>query len=287
MSDILDALYNRIKDSMISDKKYVDDSIILSFLNVKSNARLNYLRDGSCDAGAFGDDLSYLIDEGYVTPSSEPRRYCLSAKYVWDRERDVLMNGEGLLNYLETKVFLADKKNKKLSERHKVIVLFMIICRMVDPNTQLNLKENDAILDRCEELLLDSYDILLDLKVIVKLRREDLFGAHGNEHKVSNLLRHTDAINKSGVPFRAPGKQTYYLDIAENGIISKQSLKLSLQKVLECDRQLTLKETDCLYDRMSDLSNTKAIYINEQEENAYLNIDCDKAVKETLDYLYA
>lgn len=286
MNDIIALMYDDLKNSLKLDKKLKDNSVIISFLNIKSNTRLNYLRENAYPRDAFGDILQRYIDDNLVVATEDDNTFQISAKAIWQIEKEYVVEDGLLLNYLEKKVFFSDEKKSKLSERHKIIILFLIICRTFAQETPLNLQLNHTILDKCEEILDESYDILHELKIITKLDKKEFFKKVGNEHRVQHLLQHTDDINKSGIPLRAPGNRIYYLDITRNKIINEDKMKFTLQKVLEREPQLSFEEIEDFTERIMELTHTKAIYINENNANTYTNIAVDKKIARVLEYLY-
>lgn len=286
MRNTVDVMYEEIVNGLKADNKYYGNSVIISFLKMTSNKRINYLRTTSCTSGAFGSGYQNLLDEGMIANSGEEDKYCLTAKSIWNKEKEALFNDGTMLAYLEDKVFPQYRAKNTLKDREKLVVMFLLICRAVDENTQLDLLCNATILDNCEELLIKVYELLNSIGVITKMKKDSIFSKQGNEHKVAYMFRQTDAIPKTGVPFKATGARNYYVDITDKNGISEKKLKAVLKKVLGRDRELTFEETNKIRTSMNDLTRKYAVYINENNDNPYLGIDVDKVIKKSLEYLY-
>ena len=282
----MDLMCDMIKTSLQEKKKLKNDSIIISLLNLNSNARLSIIKESSVDIKAFGNKFNDLIEQGYIVDSGIPDKYSITAKYIWEQEKERLVEEGLLLDFLEKKIFLSNSRNKDLSEKNKVIVMFMIICRAVDPVCTLDLETNEERLALCEELLFKTYDMLSQLGVIKKLKRDNLFGKVGNMNRVVNMFRHIDDIPKSGVPLYALRNKLYYVDVAKDGFIDENKLKLILKKVLKREESLSFEEIDELIRQMRGLTNEYAIYVNDNLKSCYQGVAFDRKIETALEYLY-
>ena len=70
----------------------------------------------------------------------------------------------------------------------------MIAARAFSSESAIDLKTSDKTLDVMREIIDGTYKLLSSLKVVTKLQIEELYGKKGNEHEVSNLIRHTDSL---------------------------------------------------------------------------------------------
>lgn len=284
----LKRFYQKLYDTVEKNRKKLDKgSIFISFLNVKSNVRGDLLRQSAIESFQFLPDIiMYLENNGLIRETETAGQYVISAKGVWEIEKNNnVLNEAILLEYLDDKLFnLCKSAEKPLSERLKVVLLSMIAVRVFSIDSPLDLKKtSEKTLNAVKDTVDESYNILKSLNLISKLDTVDLYGKPGNEHPVSNLLRHTDELPKvtRGI-FKAPGNQKYFLDVYKNGQVSKDNLKYLFEKILG-DKKLQDSELISLSDFCCKIAHEKSIYLFDDIKNyIFSKSKYDDVIKDTL-----
>jgi hypothetical protein len=221
--------YDTLKTQLIDNKKFKKDTTLIGpIINLKSNARYNLLKNSAVQAHNIGSKQIFeeLLLNNYVHETDRTGEYCITAKgiYYYEIENNLFAN-DNLLDLLDQKFFLLYSGNKALIDRERVIMFFMICIRAFSQDTALDLKKNVEVLNEVKELINVCISFLASENIIDSQTEEDIFGSRGNEHPVSNLIRHSDALLKKtkGV-YKTIYPQKYYLAVAENGVIEIQKL---------------------------------------------------------------
>jgi len=250
----LNKFYQNLYDSFEREKKTVyEHSLIISFLKIKSNDRYRLLVASSIPGYKIPKHiLNYLKHNNFIRDTSELGTYCISAKGIWEIEKKrETINDVKLVEYLDNdeKFFNLFKFTKKnISDKHKVVLLSMLAARSWSEYSPIDLKRGDATLDAMNQIMDDAYDLLRSFKIILKLKKEDLYGKPGNEHKVSNVFRHTDELPKlTGGIYHAMGDQKYYLSLYDGEKVSKEKLRY-LFKRLFGDKNYEISELEKIND---------------------------------------
>jgi hypothetical protein len=283
----LKRFYEKLHDNIVINRKsLVKKSILLTFLNIKANTRTQLLRDSSIPSYRIpSDTIPYLERNSLIRKTESAGKYSITAKGIWEIEsNNNKINIPLLLDYLDGKLFNPfEEAEKSISDRHKVVLLSMIAARSFSSESPIDLKTSDKTLDSMKETIDDTYNILKSLKVIKKLEYDDLFGKKGNEHEVSNLIRHTDSLYRltRGI-YRAAGKQQYFLDIYQNGEVSKDLLKILFEKIFE-NKELNTHDIQLISDFCKDVAHNKSIFIFEDiKKHIFSKTRYDDIITDTL-----
>ena len=221
--ELLERFYDRLRDVVEAQGKLRSGSLITCSMDVKNNTRASWLKESSIPAQKIDPNhLRSLLDSGLVRVANEVSKYVISAKGLWEVEKKrSLLDDDRLLGYIDSKFFDLFETQTRLSEKEKVIIMSLLAARSFAPQSPVDLHKDEATMDAWIRIIESVYDILSKMGVISRLSREDLFGRKGNEHPVSNLIRHTDALpRKTKMLYKAAGNQQYYLDLFDGARVS-------------------------------------------------------------------
>lgn len=242
--ECLSIFYDKLV-SAIMLKKYKNKSIFINLLDVKSNDRYVLIRESSIKNPKFSKSiLLHLLENNLICESDEINTYLITGKGIWEIEKDrKYINEKLLLEYLNSKFFEIVKKSKPLNDREKVILLSMIAARTFSEKSTVDLKKDVYCMNTWKKILDEACDLLIGLNIIKKLDTTTLYGKEGNEHPVSNLIRHTDALPKKtrGI-YKAMGGQKYFLDIYQDDKISTEKLRYIFNLIFGNSLELNLVE---------------------------------------------
>lgn len=281
----LEKIYYGLRDVLKDEKKLINESVMLSFLNIKSNTRLLYLsRSAISDSVLFGDEEP-LLAQGLIQKIDD--KYCITAKGIWQFEAQRLVDEGKLVEFMQEKFFnCPDAEDTRLSEREKVILLAMIFARTFSTEAVVDLKLSDHYLDRWKTILLKALALLSELGCISKLTNKTLFGGESNVHPVYGTIRHTDYLpKKTLLIFTALGNQDYYLNLDCEGEINKRLLKKLFLMIFEREAPLSMSETEHIASLCTDIANEEAFFCFDHS-NPYMNYTCDRVIADVLDNLY-
>ena len=213
---VLELFYKRLYSELKKAKRLKQDSVLISLMETKSNDRFDFLIKAGVDTNSkYGDDIFLdYVEKGYLIITKDNKKYILSGKGIWHIERDKI-GIETLIDYLDSKLFGGYRKKAKLAPREKVIILSFVAIGAFSKNQVIDLKTDDITKDKIKEILNSSLNFLKNHKLIKKsFTEENLYGKIGNEHPVSNVIRHTDALPKKTIGcYVALGDQKYYLNL--------------------------------------------------------------------------
>lgn len=120
----LKRFYDKLYEDLLFDKKLKKDSVFLSFLDFKSNIRYRALESSAISGKKIPEViLSDLKRSNFIRPSDEINKYAITAKGVWEIEKNKNKVTEALIvDYLDKKFFDVYLGNKALSDKEKVIL---------------------------------------------------------------------------------------------------------------------------------------------------------------------
>lgn len=283
--NMITQMYEELKRCLAVNGKLVENSVILSFLNVKSNARLSLLDESAFDLHNFNGLQQEYLDNKLIQKVGTGRKYCLTAQAIWQQEKNSLVDDDLLTNFLQEKIFNCPTEDVSLSEKERVILLAFILGRAFSVHTAMDLKLGDQFLDNWETIIIRAYDLLVELHCISKLKREDLFGKKVNEHPVSNLIRHTDSLpKKTALLFYALGEQKYLLNLAKDdtNTISAESSDNILSLIFERQKKLSLSETDKIAEVCNQTANRIGVLCY-KEANEFISFENDNIIRDALE----
>jgi len=216
--DILSMLYDKLYEQLNKNKKLKNKSVLISLMSLKSNKRLEVLLTSAIDNNTpFSNAIDReLIREEYIIPVSDGdgKKYILSGKGIWNVEKEKI-NTDILIEYIDKKFFGIYRKKPKLSDKEKVIILSFISLGAFSNRQMIDLKTDNLTKDKINDVLNNSLEFLQQHNIISSTFSEnDLYGKPGNEHPVSHVIRHTDALPKktTGI-YTVIYPQKYYLEI--------------------------------------------------------------------------
>jgi hypothetical protein len=246
----LKKIYQKLYDTLEkNNKKITKKSLILTFFNIKSNDRNQLLREGAIQGFKIpATVMSYLEKNNLIRQTDEAMFYSITAKGIYEVEcKKEVINNDIFLNFFDKKFFNPFKLSEKsLSEKQKIIIFSMIAIRSFSEDSALDLKKSEKTLNAIQDVINSTYNKLKSLKLIPKLKFDNLYGKKGNEHPVSNLIRHTDELPKlTKNVYKALGNQKYYLDLFSNNSFLKNNLNLLFEKIFD-DKKLQILEVEDL-----------------------------------------
>ncbi len=287
--EALGKLYNPLYFNLIKKyKKEKHPSLLIWFLDIKSNDRLRLIKDSHINKFKIHKEVfKNLIDENLIKETDILSEYVLTAKGIWEYENSKgTISKESLLEYLDEKYFKTFKsREKKITDKQKVILLTMIAARTFSRDSLMDLKMVDSALDAWKDIATQAYDLLLVMGFIKDMKKEDLFykkEIKGNEKEISHLFRHCDEIPKitKGV-FKAIGKQKYFLDLYKNNKINVEDLKFIFKKII-IDKKLTIPEVDKITEFCNRIATEKNVFIFDIKNHIFHNPKYDYLIRDAL-----
>jgi len=285
--DYLKKFYNLLRDNLRREKSLKGNSVLISFLETRSASRYKLLSNSTISSGLVPKDvLMSLLSKGYIQVLGNINAYAIAAKGAWHYEKELdLMNEDNLLLYINEKFFRANypgtNGRNDLDDREAVILLAMIAARAFSQRSSVDLKKNDVIKGKWQEVLEKSYDVLKGLQIITKLRKEDFLGKTGNEHLVSSIFRHNNQMpQKTRGIYEYSGKQEYYLDVYENSTFSQENLSYLFWKIFKGN--IPFDSVDLIIEYCNEVSSRESIYQFEMKEHIFSMPTYDSLVKDSL-----
>ena len=277
----LQKFYRKLQENLKFKNKLKNGSVFSTFMDIKSNPRYSFLKEASLEANKIPKlVLEYLLSKEYIRAIDKLDFYTITAKGVWEVEtKEFNFNHNTLINILDEKLFSLFKQSGSITDKEKVILLSMITIRAFSEKTFLDLKIGDTILSEMEGLIKDSYNILKTQGFISTLKKEMIFGAKGNEHPVSNLIRHTDGLHKKtkGI-YTAIGNQKYYLNLFKNNQISKNDLSYIIWLIF--GNKVTWSAEEAINDFCIKNAYGKGIYLYNSNNLIFINPQYDNIIKD-------
>lgn len=282
----LDKFYLKLYNYIQLDEKVKESSLLEKFLYTKLNKCYTFLKEASIESSNIpAKTLDELIDNNYVRATDRLGSYSMTAKGVWavEMQRGAI-SIDGLINVLDDKFFNLFSNSKKITDKEKVVLLSFIAIRAFSAAASMDLKKGRTILDNLQEVINKAYDLLKKHQVVKNLKKEDLFGKGGNEHPVSNVVRHASPqlnIQTKGT-FKVQNPQKYYLDIFDKTKEKTLSNLAFLIWVIYKDT-MTIEMREELMDFCLACTYEKGIYIYDLQNQNFIKPEYDPLLREGLE----
>ncbi|MDY6985637.1 MAG: hypothetical protein SVE93_04450 [Candidatus Thermoplasmatota archaeon] len=277
----LEKFYTRLKDNL---GKRPEDSVLIKMLDMKSNRRMNTLQESSFKASELSQSaLKDLIDEGYIRMGFEEGSYVITAKGVWLFEKDAgIMDEEALIEAIDEKFFcFSEDINRKLNDREKIIILAMIAARAFSQDSIADLMDKRKV-EYWGKIIKESCEKLNSMG-IVATKVEEIMQQKGNEHPVSNLMRHTDTLpKKTRGMYKALGNQRYYLDLYADSSLSKEKLAYLFWRVF--GDKFRLENRNAILEFCNRIAHEECAFIFDMNKHIFGMPEYDSFVKDAFEW---
>jgi hypothetical protein len=138
------------------------------------------------------------------------------------------------MKYINDKYFTFEKRSNNLSDKEKIVILLFLSLRAFSQESCIDLKQGDTVLVTIQEAAIKCFRFLTDLGKINLINEEEVFDKKGNEHPMSNLIRHTDALpRKTKGMYTTLGQQRYYLDVSMNRELYPHKIAFLISALLD------------------------------------------------------
>jgi hypothetical protein len=235
---ILSILYERLSNELALKKKIQkkQKSLIESLINIKSNERYRLLDKISIDGISYEEHFIFdLVYSGYIRMTNNFHQYTITAKGLIQYEKITFqLSAEDIIEILDSKFFNDFEKTFSLGERDILILFFMITIRAFSEKSYLHLKKNETLLNEYKKLLESCHGLLKEYGFI-KPGKHSVFGKPGNEHPVSNLIRHSEQLQKKtkGIYSTLGSNQRYYLNLYNEEEKNWKSFESNLEYIFK------------------------------------------------------
>ena len=257
---------------------------------MKSNDRYRFLIDTEISINDIShNNLLQLLEHNYIRESDRINKYIITAKGIWHIETSEGSSEDTLIEYIDEKFFDLSLGNMKITDKEKVIIFSMISARAFSDNVLVDLKKSEYTLNTWKSIIDECYEKLYTMQIVSKLETEELYGKHGNEHIVSNLLRHTDALPKKtkGI-YKVIRPQKYYLDIIDEFCISKEKLDYIIKMVFDANKHFSVEEIDGLCSFCSSTAYNVAPLVYDMKIRTFASPEYDDVIDNSIkDVLYS
>jgi len=285
--DYLKKFYCLLRDNLQREKSLKAHSILISFLESRSASRYKLLSSSTISSNLVPNDiLMSLLTKREIQVFGNIETYAITGKGVWDYEQDAgLMNEESLLSYINEKFFSGNYPSSNiktdLDDREAVILLAMIAARTFSEKSAVDLKKNDVVKGKWQEVLDKSYDLLYRLHTIAKLKKEDFLGKTGNEHVVSSIFRHNNhCVQKTRGIYAYRGHYEYYLDLHRDSSFSQEKLSYLFWKIFKGN--ISLDSVDLIIEYCNKISSRESIYLFDMKNHIFSMPTYDSLLKDSL-----
>jgi hypothetical protein len=282
----LKRFYILLRDNLLREKSLKDKSILVSFLETRSAARYKLINSSTIPSNLIPNDiLMSLLTKKEVQVLESVGRYAITAKGVWDYEQSLgLMNEENLLSYINEKFFRGESSQSAksdLDDREATILLAMIAARAFSEESMVDLKKNDEAKGKWQEVLEKSYDLLSNLQLIKKVRKEDFLRKKGNEHVVNYIFRHNNySVQKTHGIYTYKGKYEYYLDIGRDSSSPQENLSFLFWKIFK--GALSSDSADLIIEFCKEISSRESIYLFDMKQHVFSMPEFDSVIRASL-----
>ena len=242
-NELLKSMYEklRIETNEILKCK-VEESVLTTLLNAKSNSVFNVLVNSSLNANEIAiEDLQWAEQNEYIRLLEEiidqRKAYVLTIKGLWEYEStNGLINTNKLLEFFQEKHLEFSVSTEPLNDKEKIVLFSLLALRAFSLSCSMNLNEIQKN-DNWKKIIVDVTQFCKENKLI---KSDMIFATRiGHEHPVSYLMRRQNNLSKkTNKIYKSPGDKVYYLNIDDDGKINEEKLLYLWRKVIPSDKSL-------------------------------------------------
>jgi len=276
-----EVFYDSLLGSLREDRKLNKNSIILTFLRMRSNDIMDYLDKASienCDIPA--KMTQTLIAENYIRGSENFSQYIITAKGVWVIEKYLgYISSEILIDEIDKYKFEI-KKGGSLNNQEKVVTLALVALRSFYEKTPLN-RNNDYALDKMLDVLRESKNLLVNIGKV-----EDFeFTKPSKEDPIEAIFRRSNKLKKHTRGIYCFGGKKHWLDVYDSNIaeVSTEKLGYLLWKIF--GSEISIEEQGEISVFCDEILNKYKNYVynaDERGEFVFSNISYKNVIKDAL-----
>jgi len=274
--------YDVLYDNLERENKLKDKSVLISFLRTNKTPRYKLLTKSAIASSKIPNKIiNFLLSEQLIASTNEIESYTITAKGVLTIENEKgRLDEDSFISYINKEYFTIEKQ-KKVTDNEKVVLFSMIAARTFSDKSPLHLETGSSSVDKWKQILDLSCDELISLKVIPKTTKNKLYSKTGNEHVVSNLIRHNIYLSPKikGI-YHSMGSQNYYLDIYDDSKISNDKLSYLFWKIF--NGNLNSESIEQIAKFCNKLSDDMSIYIFNLDVHIFSTPKYDMIVKDCL-----
>lgn len=283
-NNYLEVLYKKLCDTLKRNKKsLIAKSALLTFFQMKSNDRIRILDDSSVKKiGISCEQLNRLMENNYLRDSDNDFEQCvLTVRGIWEVETQIgVIDQSSLLAYLDTKFFDFKKDSKPLNDKEKVILLAMIAARTYSSKACMDLKMGDNCLIGWEKIF-EKCNNLLRKYGFIESSMMEIYGKVGNEHKISNIVRHTDILpKKTKMIYHTVIGQKYFLNVSDGSNLLTHKLGQIVRLIFPGN--ITGELLDDLIDLCNEVAYSDSIYVFDAGMNVFSKPHYDEFVRNSI-----
>jgi len=278
----LKKFYILLSDNLRREKNLKENSVLLSLLKTQSASRYRLLRKSTLSSVLIPTKvLTSLLAKDLIQCIESIDAYAITAKGVWYYEQKIdLINQETLLSYINDKYFVPKMKSD-LRDKEKIILFMMISTRAFSEKSSVDLKKSDIIKDKWTEMLARSYDLLYDLSLLEKVKKEEFLDKTGNIHIVSSIFRHNNQmVQKTRGIYSYNRKQEYYLDLHKDSNFSQDKLSYLFWKLFKGD--ISSDSVRRVIEYCNEISRKESIFLFDMPEHKFSMPEYDVVIKDGL-----
>jgi len=273
------SMYDTLTDKIRAEKQW--NTIWEFSFNKDGNARLSMYYSAAAEY-VDSSVVAELKNNGLIRDSKDVNQYILTAKGVYQAETilriDTLTN---ILVAVDDRFF--EPKVTKISEREKIILFSMMMMRCFSKEYCIDARKDKDTKDEWMQIFIESQNQLKKMKVIkVKTPLEKLGKKSDIEDPMSNIIRHTDALDKKvKMLYKKTGKNQYYLDMLyKDRTINVESLAFILDSIFE--GSIGYAQINEIADFCRDALHVHGVRVFDYSEENFSTPDCDDAINNAL-----
>lgn len=271
--------YSNLEENLVLEKGKKFKSLIFSLMKTTSNTRFSILENSSLQDYRTPDSiLSKLKSEGLIRDSSKIGRSVITAKGIHRIEKlKGILEEDTIVSHIDREYFDLPMKIGSLSDKEKVILFSMVAIRAFSEDSTIDLKKGGTVLNAIQKLLEEAYDFLNKNRFIGNLDKSDLYGKRGNEHPVSNLIRHTvDLPKKTRGVYKCEGQQRYFLDLYKGSSVEIDKLAYLFFLVFSKKAKIEIKSE--IENFCNKIPYELSVYIFEMRNHKFAKPSFDKII---------
>lgn len=275
--------YSNLEENLVLEKRKRFKSLIFSLMKTTSNTRFGILENSSLQDYRTPDSiLTKLKSDGLIRNSSKIGRSVITAKGIYRIEKlKGILEEDTIVSHIDREYFDLPMKIGPLNDKEKVILFSMVAIRAFSEDSTVDLKKGETALNAIQSLLEKAYDFLDKNRFIDNLGKSDLYGRRGNEHPVSNLIRHAvDLPKKTRGVYKCEGQQRYFLDLYKGSFVEIDKLAYIFFLIFgeKIEPEIKSEIENFCHKIPYELS----IYIFEMGHHKFANPSFDKTISESI-----
>lgn len=286
--DELIDFYNVLYSNLRKKTPLKINSAFITLIQANHNTVLSIIKDSAIPSGTIPPQtIQSLLEKKLIKKNFEGESCIITARGIWavEKSKDII-NELNLIDFFDETKFsikydgISEKINKEYT-REQITLFGLISARAFSKESCVNLLTKLNLKDNWKDILDQSSQKLVELKVITESEKNALYSRAKYEEPVPSLFTRLPKLRQyTKMIYTCPGNLQYWLEMPDSDETFIEKLAWLFSLVFK--EKLTYDNIDSIYEFCCEISYNMSGYVFDPETHKFSTPRYDKLLKDAL-----